>query len=85
MIRDLEQEKKNAEIIKKMIRHPRFEYAVYNAITGTIRFKRKPFHKWFKKEREVHIVVNDFELETPKQYRREMGYGNRRTSKGDFR
>lgn len=76
---DLEKEQQaTIEVIKKMIKHPRFEYAVYNATTKKFKIKRKPLRQWFKNERIVHIVVNDFELQKPREYRKETKeYGNR--------
>ena len=51
--------KQEAELdtVRWQIKHPHFQYATYDFDTKEIKFKIKPFWKWFSGKREVHVKI----------------------------
>ena len=62
--------KQEAELdsVRKQIKHPHFQYATYDFDTKEIKFKTKPFWKWFSGKREVHVKIKKIKTEGLSNY-----------------
>lgn len=58
------------ELVRKSIKHPHFKYAIYNIGTGEVKYKWKPWYRWFSGKREV-VKIYSFE---PIEYSKPISY-----------
>ena len=47
--------------VQKSIKHPHFQYAIYNLDTGEVQYKWKKMKYWFSGKRIVYIEMEDNE------------------------
>ena len=66
--RDLEIEQE-IEYVKTTIKHPHFQYAVYDTETKEITYKRKKWYKWLSGKRIVHLKVVKISCEGLYEYK----------------